>query len=1410
MSLALAIPATASAKEQAVEPYKVLVVTSTADEVSTAGISAITSAVGADGVVEAPAPADVGAKFTAAGLDAYRAVVFLNTGQASPLNDTQRSAFEAYYKKGGGFVGIGSAIETDSSWPFLTELLGTRSSGRTAAQSATVKVIDRVHDATKNLGHYWDRSEAWYNFAANVRGQSHVLASVVEDPFGPQPQGNVLDGIAGGTMGADHPISWCKDLNSGRSFYTGLGTTAAAFDADLNKHLKGAIGWAAGQADPEYSDCGATVLTNYQQTKIAAPPNVGEPIGFHRLDDGRIIQTLRSGQVRMHDPTSGTTKTIADFQAASTPAKFRLYTVSEDGLYGPAVDNNFAQNKWVYLYYAPLTVENVKLSTGQTVTQTTPIPTAPGANAPQASLTAWDPWVGYNQLSRFKLVTDANGVERLDFNSEQQILRVAQNRGMCCHIGGDIVFDSQNNLIMGTGDDNEASGVGGGGWGVHNDQYADEQQVVRATGATAGTFTLTFDGQTTAPIAWNATGPVIDAALEALSNIEANEIQTSPLPTQQQANTINTTPINVFFRRARAQKNQPQLTIDGSGLTGGTTVNTSTTVEGGWFLAPIADARRSAGNTNDLRGKIIKIKVKEGDFAAADGNKADYGSGGAYTIPAGNLFPLVAGAPQAKTRPEVHSMGFRNPFRVDVDSDDVIYVSDYSPDGRTPVRGRGPAGVGRYEILRKPSNYGWPTCYSSKLGYWEWEYSEFPDNSTTPGRIPLSGAKKFDCGAASQTNDSWWNLQGGPSVEPGLENLPPVTDPDVWYSYSDNAASPLGTPCQASTELTPGPNAPGSTTECARLFPELYGGGVGPHGMSKYEYNPANPNPNKFPPYYDNSVILGEFQINQLREMKLDDQNRIQKVNGFMTTCGEVNALNPPMFECDHPMDMAFGKDGAFYLLTYGNGFFTANFDAGMYKWEYVKGERAPKAVLTTDKISGSVPLTVNFSSAGSGDSDPGDSIRYEWNFGDGSPISEEANPTHTFTTAGAYTVVLTVIDSSGKRTSTSTIITAGNNAPTVTIKTPIEGGTFAFGDRIPYVVEVTDEEDKLIDCDDVEVEFVLGHDEHGHGEEEKLGCSGYLSTIEEDVAHGGNVFGVINATYTDRGNGAVPGITVVGQVKIRQRKQEVEHATLTNGILPTATDDVGAGLHMSSLGTPPEFIRLNGPFNLTGINAITFRYADLPAQGGVPRVPGTNLGIVDLRTGSNTGPVVGSFQLTATGSPTAAEGKWESKSFPLSVTGTNQLYLTFRSSNVMNLNWVQFEGEGITVVKAPPVDGTVGGTVPATLALSLGAPATFGTFTPGVAREYTATTDATVISSAGDATLTVADPSPTNTGKLVNGAFALAQPLQGLGVVKTWTAPTANEKVPVTFKQVIGANDPLRTGSYSKTLTFTLSTTTP
>ena len=118
---------------------------------------------------------------------------------------------------------------------------------------------------------------------------------------------------------------------------------------------------------------------------------------------------------------------------------------------------------------------------------------------------------------------------------------------------------------------------------------------------------------------------------------------------------------------------------------------------------------------------------------------------------------------------------------------------------------------------------------------------------------------------------------------------------------------------------------------------------------------------------------------------------------------------------------------------------------------------------------------------------------------------------------------------------------------------------------------------------------------------------------------------------------------------------------------------------------------------------------------------------------------------------------------------------------------------------------GTVAGTTPATLALSLGAPASFGAFTPGVDKTYTASTTADVVSSAGNATLSVSAP-----GNLTNGAFSLPEPLQVPLSKTSWSAPVSNDPVTVGFTQHVAASDALRTGSYSQTLTFTLSTTQP
>ena len=449
-------------------------------------------------------------------------------------------------------------------------------------------------------------------------------------------------------------------------------------------------------------------------------------------------------------------------------------------------------------------------------------------------------------------------------------------------------------------------------------------------------------------------------------------------------------------------------------------------------------------------------------------------------------------------------------------------------------------------------------------------------------------------------------------------------------------------------------------------------------------------------------------------------------------------------------------------------------------------------------------------------------------------PLSTEADPTHVYTKAGRYTAILKVIDSSGQTSQLSTIITVGNTSPTLVVTGPIDGGVFSFGDKIQYKVTVTDPEDPAINCNDVTVTFVLGHDTHGHAEQSSQGCIGFLQTDPTDVAHGGNVFGVISATYTDKGgqgaNSAAPPLTTTSQVQIRQRRQEVENvvnqlgtATATN----TDTTGVGGPVHRSAI-TQGDWLQLNGPFNLFQIGTIAIRYAD----GTAGRTAGTPLAAIDIRQDSITGPVIATANLTSTG----GVDTWATTTVPIAMTGKHEVFVTFRTvtggqtgANVVNLNWVEFGGNGVTVQEV---------STPARPAAPCRRPwRSRSARPPSSARSRRASrrrtppaTTATVISTAGDALLSVADPSSNATGHLVNGAFSLPQPLQVRARYAAaspgpyfdlrsngsplnlfiWNTPVSNDVVNVEFSQLINANDALRTGAYGKSLTFTLSTTTP
>ncbi len=173
--------------------------------------------------------------FTDAVLHRFRAVAFLFT-TGTVLNAGQRGALERFVRHGGGWLGVHSASDTAYTWPFYGRLVGAYFRRHPAIQPATVDVIDRRNPATAPLPAVWWRVDEWYDFRSNPRGRVHVLATVDERSY------------RGGGMGVDHPIAWCHENLGGRTFYTAMGHTIAAYHEPLFlAHLRGALDYVLGR-----------------------------------------------------------------------------------------------------------------------------------------------------------------------------------------------------------------------------------------------------------------------------------------------------------------------------------------------------------------------------------------------------------------------------------------------------------------------------------------------------------------------------------------------------------------------------------------------------------------------------------------------------------------------------------------------------------------------------------------------------------------------------------------------------------------------------------------------------------------------------------------------------------------------------------------------------------------------------------------------------------------------------------------------------------------------------------------------------------------------------------------------------------------------------------------------------------
>jgi cytochrome c len=391
------------------------------------------------------------------------------------------------------------------------------------------------------------------------------------------------------------------------------------------------------------------------------------------------------------------------------------------------------------------------------------------------------------------------------------------------------------------------------------------------------------------------------------------------------------------------------------------------------------DAQSSSANTNDLRGKILRIHPEPD---------------GTYTIPDGNLFPKG----EEKTRGEIYVMGNRNPYRIAVDKKTGwLYWGEVGPDAANDSESRGPRGYDEVNQAKAPGFFGWPYFVGNNYAYAEYDFEK-----------KVAGAK----------HDPAKPINNSPNNTGKLE-LPPVSPPFIYYPYAVSPDFPM--------MKTGGRNAMAGPT----YYSEDYKG-----------------KETAFPDYFDGKVIIYEWMRNWIHLLTLDGEGKIMDIEPFMDKTSFNNII-----------DMEFGPDGKLYLLEYGTKWFGENMDARLVRIDYNKDNRAPVAVLKADRVSGALPLTVNFSAKETVDPD-GDKVTYELVIGDQTLKSEDGSFNFTFDKPGVFRPKLNVSDAKGFKGSAELPIIAGNEPPKVSIT--VEGNqTYYFpGSSVNYKVEVSDRED--------------------------------------------------------------------------------------------------------------------------------------------------------------------------------------------------------------------------------------------------------------------------------------------------------------------------------------------------------------
>jgi glucose/arabinose dehydrogenase len=334
------------------------------------------------------------ATFTARGLAGFDVVAFVST-TGDVLDDAQQHALRTWVEAGGGFVGVHAAADTEHDWPWYGELVGAEFTQHPPGlQRATITVEAPDDPTVAGYPATFAVHDEIYDFDRNPRRTSDVLLTVDESTatgFDGKPVG------AGFTQGADHPLAWSHQVGLGRSWYTALGHSPAAWaDPAFRAHVLAGLRWAAAPG-------------RWRLDEIST--HVEAPAGIDVAPSGLVLRAERTGEIVRWDPTTG-----IEAPVGTVPSRLE----GEGGLIGMRLAPDAARTGHLFTYA-----------------------TAPGTGA-----------TGENVVARYTLDTDC----RLVASSRRVVLRVPNT--FAGHQAGDLTFLPDGTLLVATGDntDNQADG----------------------------------------------------------------------------------------------------------------------------------------------------------------------------------------------------------------------------------------------------------------------------------------------------------------------------------------------------------------------------------------------------------------------------------------------------------------------------------------------------------------------------------------------------------------------------------------------------------------------------------------------------------------------------------------------------------------------------------------------------------------------------------------------------------------------------------------------------------------------------------------------------------------------------------------------------------------------------------------